>query len=176
MIEVLVTMVIVVIGLAALLKMQDRLQISEVESYQRTQAMILVNDMANRIATNRPYSDLYETTTPLGTDFVCDSVTGANALQVADQTEWCDALQGAAEIQDGTRVGSLLGGRGCIEATDFTKKEYIVTVAWQGLSATAAPSVDVTGCGAGDYDVAGTECVSDKCRRYVSTVVRFADL
>jgi type IV pilus assembly protein PilV len=33
--------------------LQGRLQKSEMESYQRTQALMLANDMANRITTNR---------------------------------------------------------------------------------------------------------------------------
>ena len=42
MIEVLVTIVICVIGLWGLTKVQSRLQMSEVESYQRSQALMLM--------------------------------------------------------------------------------------------------------------------------------------
>ena len=53
LIEVLVTLVIVAFGLLGIVGMQARLQVSEMEAYQRSQALLLLNDMANRIAINR---------------------------------------------------------------------------------------------------------------------------
>ena len=53
MIEVLVTIFILVIALMALGRLQARLQVSEMESYQRAQALILVKDMASRMLANR---------------------------------------------------------------------------------------------------------------------------
>ena len=50
MIEVLVTMVIIAFGLLGMAGLQMRMQTSEMESYQRSQALLLLNDMANRIA------------------------------------------------------------------------------------------------------------------------------
>ncbi|MDP3678960.1 MAG: prepilin-type N-terminal cleavage/methylation domain-containing protein, partial [Methylotenera sp.] len=51
LLEVLVTIVILAIGLLGLAGLQAKLQSSEMESYQRAQALILLNDMASRIAT-----------------------------------------------------------------------------------------------------------------------------
>ncbi len=175
LIEVLVTIAVVAIGLTALLKMQERLQQSEMESYQRTQAMILVNDMADRIAINRPFADRYETASPLGAGVTCSAISGSNALRVQDHQQWCEALQGAAESQSGTSVGSLVAGRGCIAATDVTNKEFMITVVWQGLGPVSAPPADVD-CAVNAYDVADTSCVDDLCRRYVTTIIRLADL
>ena len=59
--EVLVTIVIVAIGLLGLAGLQSRLQVSEMESYQRAQALMLLNDMANRITTNRNVAASYVT-------------------------------------------------------------------------------------------------------------------
>jgi type IV pilus assembly protein PilV len=53
LLEVLVTLVILAIGLLGLAGLQTRLQVSEMEAYQRSQALILLNDMASRIASNR---------------------------------------------------------------------------------------------------------------------------
>ena len=53
LIEVLVTVVIVALGLMGAAGLQSRMQLSEVEAYQRTQALVLLNDMANRITVNR---------------------------------------------------------------------------------------------------------------------------
>lgn len=184
MIEVLVTITILAIGLMGLMQMQARLQKSEMESYQRTQAVILVNDMASRLSTNRADIDSYETDglSPAylgvgGPSTPCDS-TFADGLQLGDSGEWCRALQGAAETQTGSSVGAMLGGRGCVE--NVGPSQYIVTVVWQGLTPISAPPVEVT-CGAGLYNLpAGSACAevvnADMCRRYVTTLVRIADL
>jgi type IV pilus assembly protein PilV len=181
MIEVLVTIVIVVIGLLALLQMQSRLQKTEMESYQRTQALMLVNDMASRINTNRRNALDYETISPIGVGMVCNDI-GTADVQAKDSTEWCLALQGAAETSaDDTSVGVMIGGRGCVEATDASNTVFQVSVVWQGLVPVSAPPIASSGiigvtCGANLYNQAGTDCVNDLCRRYVTTVVRIADL
>ena len=182
MIEVLVTIVILAIGLAGLMQMQNRLQKSEMESYQRTQALILVNDMASRLSTNRTDIDSYLTTglTPAylgvgGNAIPCDS-TFADGLQLGDSGEWCQALLGAAETQGGGNVGALIGGRGCVQVLDG---EYMVTVVWQGLTPISVPPEDEVTCGANLYDQpAGSDCAAnpDMCRRYVTTILRFPDL
>ncbi len=46
-------MVILAIGLLGLVGLQGRLHVTQVESYQRAQALILLQDMSNRIALNR---------------------------------------------------------------------------------------------------------------------------
>ena len=185
MIEVLVTIVILAIGLMGLMQMQTRLQKSEMESYQRTQALILVNDMASRISTNRADVDSYDTTglSPAylgagGNNTPCTSTYAADGLQLGDSGEWCQALLGAAETQAGSSVGAMLGGRGCVQLIDVS--EYMVTVVWQGLTPISAPPLEVD-CAAGLYNLpAGSACAeadnADMCRRYVTTVVRIADL
>ena len=184
MIEVLVTIVILAIGLLGLMQMQGRLQKSEMESYQRTQALIMVNDMASRLATNRANIDFYSTTglNPAylgvgGATPPCDS-TYADGLQLGDSGEWCRALQGAAETQGGSDVGAMVGGRGCVQLEN--PNEYRVTVIWQGLTPISAPPAEVTcGAGLGLYDSpAGSACAdnADMCRRYVTTLVNLGPL
>ena len=53
MLEVLVSLLIAVVGLLGLLGLQTQAQVSEFESYQRAQALVLANDMVDRIAFNR---------------------------------------------------------------------------------------------------------------------------
>ena len=173
MIEVLVTIAIIVIGVLGLMRMQANLQLSEMESYQRTQAIMLLNDMKHRIATNRAYLADYKTINPLGEDFDCGGMSTTNAYDV-DKKEWCEAIQGAAEVQitGSALVGAMIGGRGCIE--DITTNEYRITVAWKGLTPLKGPA-SIT-CGSGEYDEPGTVCVDDLCRRYVTTVIRAAEL
>jgi type IV pilus assembly protein PilV len=177
LVEVLVTMVILSIGLLALVVLHGRLHLLQMESYQRSQALILLNDMASRITLNRNNVGLYVAGGgELGFGGACPA-TGPTR-QEADLNEWCNALQGAAETIAiagvDTAVGAMVGARGCIE--DIAGGEYLVTVAWQGQAPIAAPPASVT-CGLGDYDSpTGTPCDNDLCRRVVTTVVRIATL
>jgi len=172
LVEVLVTMVILAIGLLGLVGLQARVQVLQIESYQRAQAVMLLEDLAGRIANNRNNADGYVTGTPLG-EGTCPA-TSTTDRRVADQAEWCQAVQGAAELQGTTKVGAMVGGRGCVE--DLGNGAYLVTVAWQGLAPIAPPPDSVT-CGAGDFDGgADSNCTEDQCRRVVTTVVQIATL
>jgi type IV pilus assembly protein PilV len=173
LLEVLVTLVILAIGLLGLAGLQTRLQVSEMEAYQRSQALILLNDMASRIASNRAnavdYATAYDSDKPLGVGMICP--TGTASVET-DAREWCEALQGASETFSGGNAGAMVGGRGCID--DLGDGEYLVTVAWQGLTPISAPP-DAVACGQGEYD-GGGNCVDDLCRRTVTTIVRIGDL
>jgi type IV pilus assembly protein PilV len=174
LIEVLVTVVIVSTGLLGLAGMQSRMQVSQVESYQRSQALVLLDDMANRIAANRHAAADYLTdpTHPLGAGVTCPTTGSGATRQAIDSAQWCIALQGAAETLGGANAGAMTGGRGCIES--ISTNEYLVAIAWQGQAPISAPPAGVT-CAAGQYDD-GVKCISDRCRRVVTTVVRMASL
>lgn len=181
MIEVLITIVILAIGLLGLMQMQGRLQKSEMESYQRTQALMLANDMAMRINANRAYAGDYETGTPLGVGANCGNPSTATTVKDIDHAEWCLALQGAAEVTDtSTNVGAMIGGRGCIDEI-VEGEDYMITVVWQGFTPISRPPVSVT-CGEGDYDMdylppdAACRANPDACRRYITTWVRIGSL
>ena len=60
----------------------------------------------------------------------------------------------------------MIGARGCVAR--IADHEYLVTVVWQGLNSTAAPSEGIT-CGTGLYG-------SESLRRAVSLPVRLANL
>jgi len=181
LIEVLVTMVIIAFGLLGMAGLQTRMQLSEVEAYQRSQALMLVNDMASRLATNRQYVTSYVTgtSTPLGTSYACDSMATATRAQ-SDLKEWCLALLGAAETltvgSTTTKHGAMIGGRGCIEDSPSGDGDYMVTIAWQGITPVGAPPSSVA-CGSGSYNGTGSSlCVDDKCRRFVTMIVRIGSL
>lgn len=167
MIEILVTLVIIAFGLLGMAGLQARLQVSEMESYQRSQALLLLNDMANRIATNRSTPGSYVTGTTYGDGMTCP--TASSTVAERDLKEWCAALQGAGEATGTLKQGAMIGGRGCISLVDG---DYVVSVAWQGLTPISAPA---STCGATQYDNGGT-CVNDLCRRVVTTVVRIGGL
>lgn len=172
LIEVLVTIVILALGLLGLVGLQSRLQISEVEAYQRAQALILLNDMANRISANRSHADDYVDASPLGSGMTCPTSTSSRSN--ADAAEWCNALQGASELSStNTRIGAMVGALGCVE-DGSESGEYVITVAWQGMAPISAPPENLP-CGAGNYDGEGG-CINDLCRRVVSTTVRLGNL
>lgn len=177
LIEVLVTIVILAVGLLGIAGLQSRLQISEMESYQRAQALILLNDMANRLASNRSNALNYVTGTasPLGAGMTCPD--DEDELWESDLSHWCQALQGAGErLSDNSSVGALIGGRGCIQESPVGSRQFLITVAWQGLTPLSAPPASVA-CGAGSYNgPSGSVCQDDRCRRVVTTVVRVANL
>lgn len=173
LLEVLVTMFVIAFGLLGLGGLQMRLQLSDMESYQRAQALELLDDMANRIAVNRAQAATYVTgaANPLGTGMTCPTTSAT--VQQTDTAQWCSALQGAAEKMGNTKTGAAVGARGCIE--NIGTNQYLVTVAWQGLTPLSAPPAAVA-CGASLYDTAGSSCTGDLCRRTVTTVVKIATL
>ena len=183
MIEVLIAIAIVIFGVMSVMRVQARLQLSEAETYQRTQALILLDDMVSRIETNRNDAENYLTDTdpgkgPLGTGATWCTTPETPTLQQSDSAEWCSALQGAGEVQGGSSVGAMIGARGCVERNPNAGplvREYMVTVVWQGMTPISAPPPSVT-CGATAFDDPDTDCEKDRCRRYVSTIVRHADL
>lgn len=172
MIEVLVTVVILTFGLLGLAGLQSKLQLSEMEAYQRAQALVLLDDMANRISSNRDTAAAatYVSSTPYGTGHSC-STSSTSSTQARDTCEWSNALRGAAEVSGGRNVGAMLGARGCIELLP-SGNQYMITVAWQGMGPVTAPTVS---CGQNLYNN-DTNCTNDRCRRVVTTLVRFGTL
>jgi type IV pilus assembly protein PilV len=182
MVEILVTLVIIMLGLLGLLATQVRSFQAEFESYQKSQALILLSDFVQRINTNRKAARCYETTDAatgipyLGhASSIAPSCTAwaTSELQsraVADLAAWDNLLKGVAENDGGVAVGAMIGARGCI-SYDAAADRYRISIAWQGLTATAEPlSVDpALTCG---KDLYGDEAR----RRIVSTTLRIADL
>lgn len=190
MIEVLVTLIILLVGLLGMAGLMIQSQRSEMESYQRVQALILLQDMAARINTNRNVASCYAFTnatngTPyLGTGSTlavtaCAAGTATQNAQVAsDLGAWQSMLLGAAESSGGN-VGALLNGRGCIsyDGTNLLAANngtsipgtgiYTISVAWQGLSSTFANTSAV--CGQGLYG-------NETNRRVVSLTLRIGSV
>jgi type IV pilus assembly protein PilV len=181
LIEVLVTMIILMVGLLGLVGLMLQSQRSQMESYQRVQALVLMQDMVNRINSNRKAAKCYATATPLGTGYTAtpatcaetDPTAGQKNQAAADLARWSRLLQGSAEKSGTGDTGAMLGARGCITVTDAVplaplvppNKLYnvVVSVVWQGNGKTVAPTgVD---CGANLYG-------DDAQRRAVTTPLR----
>lgn len=178
LLEVLVAMVILLSGLLGLAGLLTRSQQLEMESYQRAQALILLQDMADRINANRKVAACYAITTDAtyGTPYLgtnssitpnCSSGTTEQYTRAnADLTAWHNVLRGAAETQSGTNVGAMIGARGCIR--QISANTYLIMVAWQGLGETVAPPPSLA--------CANTTYGSEALRRTVSTTVSIATL
>ena len=175
MLEVLVTIVILAFGMLGLAGLQSKIFTAEMESYQRAQAVVLMNSMVERINANRgagvPATYVLAAGTSLGTGDTQPADCSGVAVGVArDQCEWSNALKGAAETSGGNKVGGAIGARGCVTQVQAenaatgvcTPGIYLVTVAWQGLSATSVPSAT---CGQNAF---GSD---DRFRRALSTRV-----
>jgi type IV pilus assembly protein PilV len=151
MIEVLVTIIIITLGLLGAAGMQSRLQVAEVEAYQRAQAIVLLQEMVDRINANRKNAASYVTASPLGTGSTIDCTAPAT-VAARDQCEWHDRLLGASETTGGgtSKLGAMSAARGCItNPVAIMPREIIVAVAWQGFTPTFAPVS--TDCATGQY-------------------------
>jgi type IV pilus assembly protein PilV len=181
LIEVLVTMVILMVGLLGLVGLMVQAQRGQVESYQRIQALVVLQDMVSRINANRQVGACYVIGTYMGTGstVVPACALGTEATQqataVRDLNEWQSLLLGSAEISGGANAGAMIGARGCVALV--SAGVYRVTVAWQGLTPTIAPPANADPavnipCGKDLYDTDGT----DRQRRVVYQDVQVVDL
>ena len=176
LIEVLVTIVVLMVGLLGLAALQGKALTSQLESYQRSQALVLLKDIENRINANRKNAVDYVTTTSLGVGASCSAAT--SSVVSVDKNEWCNALVGAAEVQSGvSAAGTMIGARGCVyqivpPATGVAA-EYRAIVSWQGLNNTKTPDVTTSTssgqCGAGQYG-------NESLHRVVTLPISIADL
>ena len=156
MIEVLVTFLIVTLGLLGAAGMQSRLQVAELEAYQRAQAIVLLQDMVDRINANRKNVANYVTADPVGTGNTTLACGAPATTAARDLCGWHEALLGAGEeTSGGSKVGAMLGARGCVSLPVATMpREAVVAVVWQGVTPTLAPTS--TTCGAAAFTQANT--------------------
>ncbi len=164
LIEVLVTMVIVAFGLLGIAAFQAKAQVGSIESYQRAQAAVLIEDMRSRMRTGsvgegeRQLNGTYTLQSPAyiiaRTAAAVTSCGGSGAA--FDLCEWGNLLNGTGEQSGAASVGAMVGALGCVEQITApnpaggvcTPGVYRVSVAWQGLHETKAPPVK---CGQGEF-------------------------
>jgi type IV pilus assembly protein PilV len=186
LLEVLITIIILAFGLLALANLQAKMHVTEMESYQRAQAVLLMHDMAARLYNNRGAGGLnaakYVTADPLGTgdntfkevadgDKTCDDVAAGDYV-VRDKCEWSMSLLGAAETdKDANKIGAMIDARGCIDQITAPSNVdgacspgvYRVTVVWAGVSNTVTPDLSCA------KDLFSEE--NQERRRAISTVI-----
>lgn len=179
LIEVMVTAVVLAIGLLGLGLLQATSLNNQLEAYHRAQAMLLLEEMSNRIRVNSQAAldGLYANGTDYGLreldDFgLADDETCADIVDDAierDLCEWNFALAGTGVKLGEVALGSVNGAVGCIENLEGSGDGDVVVrliIAWQGMAGTAAPDDSIT-CG---QDAFGAD---DKLRRVavIDTVI-----
>lgn len=196
LLEALISLLILLIGLLGLAGMMAHANRAEFESYQKKQALTLVQDMVDRLQTNRLAASCYAITTDttngdpyLGTDGIsAPACTGGfgDATQLANQrtraqtdlTDWASALLGTSEVVSGlsgANAGGALNARGCITSDGTVAvgtgsySRYTVSVAWQAKTDSAAPLGTAMNCAKGSYS-------EESKRRVVSLPVWIPDL
>ena len=181
MLESLFAMTVLMVGMLGICGLQAKTQTSHFEAYQRAQALLLLDDIVNRINANRSAADCYAYSGAAGipylgkdgpdskVDYSCAALTGTvqtRAISENGMGEWNLLLQGAAELEGGIAPrGAMIDARGCISFNPVTDL-YTVAVAWQGMMPTMAPA---NPCASGLYG-------PDTNRRVVTTMFRIANL
>jgi type IV pilus assembly protein PilV len=173
LIEILVSILILMFGLLGLVGVMVQSQRAQLESFQREQALLLAQDMVQRMQVNKAVVSCYVLSSYLGVDHLtapasttCASGTVAQRTRFAqDMTDWLALLQGGGETSGGNSVGGVPGARGCI-TQDSTTGIYQVSIAWQGGVTAAAPPGGIA-CGLNAYNSDGT----DSARRAVALTV-----
>ena len=204
--EVLIALVITLLGLLGIAALQSQLQVGELESYQRSQALLLLSDINDRINTQRSTAPCFAftTNTTTGSPYIgtaganslampascAASTTTYNALAVTTLTYLNNLLLGAAESKGGANVGAMIGARACVHydsasaltdsggATIPGSGIYTIAVAWQGMTETIDPS---TSSATTSWPTAARNCAkglygTDTKRRVVYLAMRLASL
>lgn len=191
LLEVLITMVILAVGLLGLAGLQARAINAETESFSRGQAMMLANELVDRMSAN--LAEVKTSTTAntgynqqdgssvkvvFGTGYNNDCITVANTTSVLqaqccagkasmaarDLCEWDLALKGVGEASSGGgKIGGMAGARACVFQT--APREFEVDVVWQGRD------IGVIGSG----NACGAAAITSR-RSGVSRTLRVADL
>lgn len=190
MVEVLVTLIIILVALLGIAALQGRAQIAELDGLQRSQALILLSDIMDRMNANRATITCFAFTTNttngtpyigatgsghLGTPTCTASTSAYNTQAVNTVIALRDLLRGSTEQLEGSNVGAMIGARACVTYDSTTELSgqpgtglYKVIVTWQGMADLVAPPSTMN-CAVGLYG-------DETKRRAVSATTRVADL
>jgi len=171
LLEVLIAVVVFAFGILGLARLQMRTSLASTEAVQRAQVIQLVQDMVDRVNSNRNNADNYVQASELvGSGSAADCTLVAAGAD-RDVCQWNNLLRGVSAVEGSTQLGSVLGARGCIRrltdaAGTAIDRSYVVAIAWQGLVPTAPPE---NTCGQGQFD-------DESKRRVYAFTLRIANL
>jgi type IV pilus assembly protein PilV len=158
LIEVLVTLLILAFGLLGVAALQAKMSLAEMESYQRSQAILALTEMTERMSANAAQATSYLNAGTIGTnDTQPPTCTAIAPGPTRDLCEWSNSLKGASEQKSAANVGGMVGAVGCITQLQAYNPAsgvcsagiYQVSVAWQGMNLTAKPVA--LACGQGSF-------------------------
>lgn len=171
LIEILVTVSILAVGLLGLAGLQLRALNAERESYARGQALMLVDEMAERIIINKSRAAAGEYGSDLGYGAGSTVDCSAPAGALVDLCDWSGSLQRGTVLVDAgsneTSIGTLHNPIGCV-AWDAGTSVYTVSVTWWAKEVITGASDPVLACDVSAIPVAN--------RRTVIRTVRLATL
>jgi type IV pilus assembly protein PilV len=160
LIEVLITLLILAFGLLGVAGLQAKMSLAEMESYQRSQALLALGEMTERMSANPAQAANYLVAGIIGTgDTRPADCTTVAAGPPRDLCEWSNSLKGASETKSGIPVGgtnNAYSAVGCITQIQAINPAlgvcsagiYRVSVAWQGMNLTTTPTLT---CGLGSF-------------------------
>jgi type IV pilus assembly protein PilV len=141
LIEILIALVVMAFGMLALARGMGRASQEELEAFQRTQAMALAQEMADRINNNLRQAPQYVGDYVPGQ--VAEDCAAAPSLVARDGCQWRNRLLGMDTLDGPRATGAPMAARGCV--TSPAPNVYLVAVAWQGVLVSEAPD---SACGA----------------------------
>lgn len=172
LLEVIITMAILAVGLLGLAGLQARAINAEADSFSRSQAVMLANEMADRMNAN--LTEVKTSTSAatgynqqsgggvkvvFGTGYNNDCISVANntaelqatccaaksTIAARDLCEWDLSLKGIGEAIGSSKVGGMSGARACVFNTG-TAGQFQIDVVWQGRDVGVVPADN--SCGA----------------------------
>jgi type IV pilus assembly protein PilV len=161
MIEIQISLVITAFGLLGLAAVATKSTTLSVDAAQRARAAALLNDMASRVANNKPNAAAYVSAAVYGA--AVQNCAAVAAGPPRDLCQWGNLLAGA---NDASGAVNALGYRGCVTQPNVLNPVFVITVAWGSL-APGIPPADLCAQNAfGD----------DSFRRILRSQVRVANL
>lgn len=155
LLEVLVSIVILAIGLLGLAGLQAKANEVEMEAYQRAVALMLVQDMADRIAAGRKNVAAFQAVSEevYGTNDKLSRTCTGGADAAGALCEWSKSMKGEAERTSAGSIGAPIGMRGClisVAPTESALGEFFVVGVWQGITPSASPPANTPGAQCAD--------------------------
>jgi len=153
LIEVLIAVLVLGVGMIGTISLQGLAKQGNFEALQRTQAVLIANDISERMAANRGQGSLndyvgsYSGTLSAPSTSCFGSAADCSNAQLAawDIYQFDQAILGASQLIDGDRhVGGMINAEGCINNSDGL---VTIVIAWQGTSLSSPPDNPIDSCG-----------------------------
>ncbi|WP_158100494.1 type IV pilus modification protein PilV [Neiella marina] len=150
LIEILVAVVVLGIGVLGALALQGTAKRGNLEAFQRTQAVLIARDLAERMVSNRTADlDSYQGTYTGSTVTTFSDCLGLDSCTPEQMVSWDlyqfdQAIKGGSEVRGDRDTGALINAEGCVSHTAGLIQIVLV---WKGVRLGATPVSPIAGCG-----------------------------